>query len=240
MKTAIITLAIGIERYFYLTLPLIANYSKYINSEFICINKPLYSKFPNMKPQYEKLQIKNYLKKFDRILFIDADIIINTKDNFFDLNYSQENKDHIWMFPDPLKITDQSVLNSFLKLEMICGPTKIKQENIIHFNSGVFSITQNHLSLFNEKIFLNFLRVKDPSDFLHDQNVFNYIINKERLNVFALNPIWNYLIITENAKKKTIEEIKRDNPNFIHFAGIKNDNGYNRFDVIQKYLLEII
>jgi len=74
-KLAIVTVCIGdyykqIARY---THPTLKTYAKKINAEFISIenNNPNY-----ITQKYNKFEIYNLLNRFDRLIYVDTDIII--------------------------------------------------------------------------------------------------------------------------------------------------------------------
>lgn len=79
MKTALATLCIGSfwNEMADLTHPLMQSYSKKINSEFIILN---YEQIKEMGVStdvgYEKYQLYNLLKTYERVIFLDTDIII--------------------------------------------------------------------------------------------------------------------------------------------------------------------
>jgi len=77
IKNAIITISIGKENNKILSLsqPFFEMYAKNCNVDFIIINKASINAHNN-HPHYEKFQLLDYLNDYDRILFLDSDIIV--------------------------------------------------------------------------------------------------------------------------------------------------------------------
>ena len=66
------------------TLPTIKQYSKNIGSDYYEINDTN-RRYPNYRPTYEKYQMEYMLDEYDRIVWIDCDVIVNPKSpNIFD------------------------------------------------------------------------------------------------------------------------------------------------------------
>jgi len=82
MKYAIVTITIGDEfvSLSEITHPNIKAYANKIGADFICIDKC------SSTPHWEKFQINNLLNKYDRILYLDTDLIIREDcPNLFDI-----------------------------------------------------------------------------------------------------------------------------------------------------------
>jgi len=74
-----VTLAIGgyYEKMGNITHPLMKKYADKIGVDFLCISNFGVTDITALPPKYEKFQIFDFFDKYDRILFIDTDIIVN-------------------------------------------------------------------------------------------------------------------------------------------------------------------
>ena len=88
MKKLVLTIAIGDEyqQIAKLTHPTLKAYAKRIGADFHSINETRISK---TSPHWEKFQIYDWLKEYDRIIYIDTDIIVrdDTPDLFEEVDY---------------------------------------------------------------------------------------------------------------------------------------------------------
>ena len=85
MKSAIITICIGekYEQLALLTHPTIQAYADKIGAEFIVIKDRIYP--AEVPVGYEKLRLGKYLETYDRIIFLDTDLIVRPDTpNLFD------------------------------------------------------------------------------------------------------------------------------------------------------------
>lgn len=89
-KNLVLTMAIGDfhKEMAALTVPFIGDYASKIGADFDCITSQKISK---STPFWEKFAISDYLDRYDRVLFLDSDILIR-KDcpNLFDFVPAQE------------------------------------------------------------------------------------------------------------------------------------------------------
>ena len=76
-RNAVITLAIGYEPFWVWTHPIMQRYARRINADFIVIDQLQRSVILTQGYKLEKFQLRNYLEKYDRILFLDSDIAIH-------------------------------------------------------------------------------------------------------------------------------------------------------------------
>lgn len=204
--TALVSLSIPshqTNRISNLTEPFRKWYAKKIGAEYIVINRPTINAFTM---HFEKFQMYNMLNHFDRILYMDNDIIIDEEcPNLFELVpfdkfgavyannegefYSEQREDNI--------------------IE-----TQIAQGNVDqkggYYNSGVMIFNKSHQRIFESPH--KMLEIFRPQ--LHDQDLINYRIAKYKTEVFPLDATFN------NFRSRSAPAF--ENAYIKHFAGAKN------------------
>ena len=135
-KYAVVTIAIGdyYQKLAKTTHPLIKNYTIKINADFI-----VWKDSGNWTlPHYRKLDIKDLLHKYDRVLYIDTDILIrDDAPNLFDI----VPEDSVGMLNEA-QFTERS-LGMF---QSFCAEVgyPLKNWNGKYYNSGVMVISRQH------------------------------------------------------------------------------------------------
>jgi hypothetical protein len=143
MKNLILTICLGedYQNMAKLTHPTIKKFAEKINAEFICISE---KKIASTTSHWEKFQIFDLLTVYNRILFIDTDIIIREDcPNLFDI--VPENKLGIF---NEAPFTDRSK-----ELIIDCCKAygkKLPSWNGKYYNSGVMVVSRNHRFLFQK------------------------------------------------------------------------------------------
>jgi hypothetical protein len=168
-KFAIVTVTIG-EKYTKLskiTHPSIKKYAEKIGCDFIVISETRYS-----IPHYSKCEIKKLLDIYDRICYIDTDIIIHPDaHNIFDV--VPENK--LGMFEEtPYFPNMKSVLVSFLNKNNIPLP-----QQICYYNTGVIVASKQHKNLFEDPDVIE--------DNFYEQTYLNSNIVKNNFEICSLD-----------------------------------------------------
>ena len=204
MKKLVFTIAMGkdYKNIAKLTHPTIKKYAKRIEADFLCINN---QKISQTTPHWEKFQIYELLNKYDRILYVDTDIIIRDDcPNLFDI--VPESK--LGMFNES-PWTDRS---KELMID-ICKAYDIKLPNWNgrYYNSGIIVISKRHKYLFKkpEKEIFNF----------YEQSYLNMKIALENVDMHELDYRFNRMTCMD---KVTGEE--RFASHIIHYAGYPNIN----------------
>lgn len=142
MRTAIITIAIG-DAYRYLaelTHPSIKAYAEKIGADFIDIDRRSIS---TDVPHYEKFQIYHLLNKYERVMFIDTDIIIRPDcPSLFD----EVPPEKIGAF------NEGAFMDRSEPMRMIMEATKLKLEKWEghYYNTGVLVVSRRHKFLFKK------------------------------------------------------------------------------------------
>lgn len=201
----VLTIAIGSKyrEISKLTNESIKNYAKKIGADFKCIDRQEISK---TTPHWEKFQISSLLDEYDRILYVDSDIIIrDDAPNLFEIVPNGL----LGMFNEA-KFTDRS---KELMID-ICkkyGET-LRSWDGRYFNSGVMVISQNHRDLFTkptEEIFS-----------FYEQSYLNMVIARDNIDMFELDYRFNRMTCVD---RYTGED--RHASYFIHYAGYPSASG---------------
>lgn len=240
MKTALVTLALGEQskKLFELTKPSIIRYASKISSEFICIDKPIYKEVFNNNIYFERYQIYNLLKDYNRILYIDSDIIISDDcPNIFEIvSESHIGGFIISKYSDFHNFSNQTIKKYFGDFDY--WTTEERDKDIYQsFNAGVMVFSSHHMESFHKnfeiaKKYCN-LKIKNTNGNwldIGDQAFINYVAQKERLKIQDIGYKFNH---TCAVNFKT----NRFNSYIIHYAGeshkLKNTN---KIDKIKKDL----
>lgn len=202
MKNLILTIACGdfYQKMSSLTHPTIKNYASKIGADFLCINKKDISE---TTPHWEKFQIYDLLEEYDRIAYIDTDVIIrrDCPDLFKEV---PENK--LGMFNEA-PFTDRSK-------ELMIDICKEYNEKLPgwdgrYFNSGIMVISDDHKKLFKkpEREIFNY----------YEQSYLNMMIAKLNIDIHELHYRFNRMTCMDSY---TGEE--RHDSYIIHYAGYPN------------------
>lgn len=203
-KYLVLTIAMGHEyqKLSKITHPSIKKYAKKINADFKCIAKQEISK---TTPHWEKFQIYQLLNKYDRIIYIDTDIIIREDcPNLFDI----VPKEMLGMFNEA-PFTERSK-------ELLIDVCKAYNETLPnwngkYYNSGIIVLSRYHKDLFKKpdiEIF-NF----------YEQSYLNMIIALKQVRMYDLEYKYNRMTCMD---VYTGEE--RFASYIIHYAGYPNLN----------------
>lgn len=184
-----------------LTHPTIKAYADKIGADFICISE---KKIAETTPHWEKFQIFDLLVFYNRILFVDTDIIIRDDcPNLFDI--VPENKLGVF---NEAPFTDRSK-------ELLIDCCKEYKETLLnwngeYYNSGVMVISRSHRFLFKkpELEYCNF----------YEQTYLNMRIAKEisqgNLDVFELEYKFNRMCCMDRFLGES-----RSASYIVHYAG---------------------
>ena len=210
-KRLIVTIMLGSDpSYFYVKKSFKA-YAEKVNADFVSITK-VKNNFKSITPKssfekaiLEKLNLGKFLIDYERVLYIDADILITPKAKDIFNKYQDPHK--VYMFNEGLlsnRNKELDLIGSYLN-------KKIKDKN--YFNAGVilFSQKSSFLNDIDEKSLAYFYK---RSNFF-EQTYMNYLCRRDSLDFVSINKSFNRMSFDGGNDKRFLA-------NFIHYAG----NGY--------------
>jgi len=209
-KKAVVTLVFGMEyeAISKLTHPSLKEYAKKIGADFHVINERKLRH--NVPVGYEKLQLRDYLKDYHRILYIDTDIIVRPDT------------------PNLFKFVPEGWMGAFNEgewmtsrlgaLEMACkdlGLSAPKFKNQ-YYNTGVLIFEQRHEDVF----------VEPPKyiDNFYEQSYLNIMFARSLCKMRGLSSSFNRMSFMESLK------ITKDHyleSYIVHYAGALKQLGLN-------------
>lgn len=200
MKYAVISITIG-EKYqkmSEITHPYIKKYADKIGADFIVIDKQKVSK---TTPHWEKFQLLDYLNDYDRILFLDTDVIVKKNcPNLFDLVPEAQ----MGMFNEAPFVARRDIA-----IETCAEAYRMKDFawDGKYYNTGVMVVSRCHRMLFRkpEVEIFNF----------YEQSYLNVMIQRMKIPVFNLPYQYNRMTCMDKISGKDRYE------SFImHYAGV--------------------
>lgn len=180
------------------TFPFIKDYAKRHEATFITFTD---RKYPNVNICYEKFRLERVLDSYDRVLYVDGDVLIRP-----------DAPDIFAVVPrEKFAAMDEAAHLRFWNEESIRGqfePYGWKGPwNGIHFNAGVMLLSKAHRSIFRNKIITN--------QMYWDQPYFNTAVMREKLPFFSLPKEWNFMAYHPY---KVLNDM-REHAWFTHFSG---------------------
>lgn len=213
-KRAIVTFCYGegFKEVSAITYPRIKAYAKKCNADFIEI-EPNQIAFPNM--MWNKHYIYGLFenKKYDRILWLDADILISKHaPNIFDTFRD----DFIGMLNEA-KYFPERIKQKFWYFGALDSSVNLWSIDDFYFNAGVMLVPRKYASLFC-------MPLKFIDSPMHEQDHFNFLINVCGMTVNDIEYKWNHL--------NGIKEPDRQDSYFIHFSNLSPTKD---MELIKKY-----
>lgn len=208
-KKAIVTITIG-EKYWKMashTHPLLKRYAEKCDAEFVVIDHNIMiDRFG--RATYEKLQLHDLLKHYDRIAFIDTDILVAPDS------------------PDVFKLTPEHKVGASTEetYSKSARDKRVTQEVLgdvtwhnVYFNCGMMVLSKAHRELVNPDApgLLLWATGKFRSshvNLLNDQPFFNHRVNKLGLEVEDLGYKFNHTRVITPTHRRFLSH-------FIHYAG---------------------
>jgi lipopolysaccharide biosynthesis glycosyltransferase len=191
-RTALVTIVIGekYERLAEVSHPLLKKYAEKTGSDFI-----VWKDFDGHSlPAYKKLDIYGLLKEYDRVLFIDTDVIIrNDCPNLFEL----VPETYFGAFNEfPFTDRHEAMMS-------MCQDREWLQKKI-YFNSGVFVCSASHRSIFRHGI--------EPNNF-YEQTLLNFRLHALAIPFFDIGYKFNRMTCLD------IFGVDRFDSFIMHYAG---------------------
>jgi hypothetical protein len=208
MSKLVLTIAVG-EKFkviSQLTLPTIEEYALKIGAECIVLNDEHMK--GEQSPHWLKFKIYDYLTKYERILFLDSDLIIRPDTpNLFEL--IPDTKFGIF---DECPYTPR--ITCLEELFQVYGwkppiNEKTKQQEVKYYNTGVMVVSRKHRNIF-----------RPPTDYkplvnnFGEQTFLNYRIQDSGVKVFGLEHLFNRMSCMD-----PITGENRLNSYIVHYAG---------------------
>jgi len=203
MKYAVVTLTIGkqFEKLAEITHPTIRKYADKINAEFIILNGD--SKKYKIN-HYYKLGLRELLDKYDRILFLDTDILVREDaPNIFEV----VQPDELGIFEEGRYTPRVEAMQEFMQM----AGYDLKQWDGKYYNTGVMVLSKEHRYIFNPP--------SQEIDNFKEQTYINLMISYLKPKVHILHHMYNHMSLMQ----PVIGE-ERYNSYFMHYAGADVEN----------------
>uniref|UniRef100_A0A6M3L0H7 Putative glycosyltransferase n=1 Tax=viral metagenome TaxID=1070528 RepID=A0A6M3L0H7_9ZZZZ len=205
-KRLVVTLAIGddAEKMLDVARDSMVGYAKKVDADFLVIDKEIVSgKFVNI----EKFQMRELLDNYDRILYLDVDILVHPDcpDLFLIVPI-----DYVAAVPDSHD-AKWGNLNRFSEIVSSQKALGNVGWNSGYFNSGVLIFSKKHVGLFDDP----HARERFDSQF-RDQSVLNYNLQKHKYKFMPLERVFNGMEIN-GFSSRSVPPNKTD-AHILHFA----------------------
>ena len=184
-------------------------------------------------PTYGQLFNQNFvnlLEKYERVLYIDSDVMVTpSAKNIFE-QYPDINKFYAYHENDYDPIMDRDYCINPLLGDCPNWPLG-KNGKLQYFNAGVFLVSSPQKFAFN-----NYRNVPNLPSILNfgDQTYMNYIISKNNIIFESLDYSFNRM----NLGKRD-DSGERFNADFIHYAGIDTYGDGNKLKTIKSDYLKL-
>ncbi|MEA5565344.1 glycosyltransferase [Anabaena sp. UHCC 0399] len=184
---AVVTLCIGKEYSLgELTHPLLAAYAKKVDADFIVIDS---EKLNLGYLHYEKYQIYDLLERYERIIYLDTDVIVTPEcPNLFEI--VPEEKFGAFLVSNHTYFHDGSIKDIQNELG------NINWERT-YFNSGVMVVSQAHRQVFS--VDNNLLAWAKTKRAFIEQTILNYTIQKLGIEIHDIDYKFNHTTHTKNS-----------------------------------------
>ncbi|WP_076413177.1 glycosyltransferase [Shewanella sp. UCD-KL12] len=212
MKKAIFTLAIGDNPMYRAAVDSFKEYGKKIGADVI-VSDQLHYKININNPKFdaspawsEKLYIQELLKEYDRVLYLDADIIVTPEAR--DIFELYPDLDTVYMFNEGLH-RDRS--QQAEQINNVLGEVNWPKENdqVIYYNSGMFLVSKE-TGLFDNANIEEMQAICNEVKF-YDQTYINYLIRRDNINSVGVEANFNRMQLLSHENYQTAD--------FIHYSG---------------------
>jgi lipopolysaccharide biosynthesis glycosyltransferase len=202
------------------TMLAMEEYSKKCDVDFFVLKNPMIN-YKNF--YFEKFFFTYLLNKYDRVLYLDADVLITPDaENVFQ-KYPNEETFYAFNETDNNETMDRDPYVEPLLGDVPYWPLD-KNNKKTYFNAGVFLVSKP-----NKKIFDSFKDIPNIPGILSfgDQTYLNYLVFKNKIPFESLDYSFNRMHLGNKDPKN-----ERYSSNFIHYAGpdVYGDN--NKFETI--------
>jgi lipopolysaccharide biosynthesis glycosyltransferase len=207
-KQLVLTVSIGPHNNLIENFIAMESYAKKCNADFFRLQFPVIN-FHSL--YFEKFVFIDFLERYDRVLYLDADVLITPiAENIFE-KYPDSNKFYAYNETDYNQDMDRDFCVTPLLED--CPEWPIDDKNKYrYFNSGVMLISKEHLPVL--KNFRNVPNVPGVINIFPDQTYLNYLISKSNTPFGYMDYSFNRMHLG-----KKDENYERYKSNFIHYAG---------------------
>lgn len=223
MKTAVTSICFGAgnRQMRNLTFPAMLDYADRIGADFVNITAGYGQRFLG-NIYYEKLQIIDLLDQYDRVIYIDTDIIIAPDcPNLASI----VPVDHIGVAVASRYSDFHNQANN--EIQKTLGEIEWRREQrdpriFQSFNAGMMVLSSQYRDALRQampaaEIWCRYQGPLDPRTLLNDQTVLNYTVQKYRIPILDLGYRFNHT----NARGSTSD---RFSSHIIHYAGTSHRN----------------
>ena len=214
---------IGINGYDKLpTINAMQKYANFCDADFFILKNPTinYANF-----YFEKFFFINLLEKYERVLYLDADVLITpSAKNIFEL-YNDLDTFYAYNETDNTETMDRDPYVSPILPYVPYWPIDEKSKRT-YFNAGIFLVS-NKL----KEHFVDYKNIPPIQNILSfgDQTYLNYLVFKNNINFVSLDYSFNRMHL--GMKDESNERYKS---NFIHYAGPDVYGNGNKTETIIK------
>ena len=219
-KLALVTIVVGdsARRMAASTNPLMKRYADRAGADFVVIDRPRFGAL-----YYEKFQLYDLFPTYDRILYVDNDVLISpdSPDLFREVNEAEfaAASEETW--------SKSGVCKSAIFNEL--GEVAWRYP---YFNAGVMLASRAHRAVFDPEYPLLSQWANDRVRSMYpfqgdDQTYFNYRVNQLNLEMKDLTYVFNHTRSIQNTKT-------RFRSWFIHYAGPSGHRYGERIEQIEK------
>lgn len=211
MKNAVVTASVGeaFSEMGRITQPLMEVYANRCGAKFVVISEPVLGARQSLPGRYEKFQIHELLNNFERILFLDNDIlVVPDAPNLF-----EQVPEHLFS-----AVSETAFSRASLDIELTQKVLGSVPWRVPYFNTGVMLIGQSHKALFDPKR----SELTAWNDFSsadtryhpagEDQAYLNYLVNADQIEFLDLGYQFNHTRVRTDTEQ-------RFRSHFIHYAG---------------------
>jgi lipopolysaccharide biosynthesis glycosyltransferase len=217
MKIAIFSIMIGDDPTYQYARRAMEQYANKVNAKLIILTRNEYSLDEDGKKNLyspaqmawaQKLYLKQLLEEYDRVLYLDGDILITPHaPNIF---VECPRLDVAYMLPEGLYVDRSKPVQQILSIFPLEKPWPKKQHKYLYYNAGVMLLSQK-ANPFKYATLSDLIKIYDSVDF-YEQTYFNYLYVKHNITVEPLIPEYNrFDLFGDNEERLRAY--------FIHYAG---------------------
>jgi lipopolysaccharide biosynthesis glycosyltransferase len=214
MKKAIYTIMIGNDPTYRYARRAFAAYADRVDAELIVRSKPYYPRPDGLtynmsrSAKIQKLFMRELLAEYDRVLYLDADILITP--HAPDVFEAYADPEVVYMFDEGDYADRKLEIDAVSELLGLEGGWPWRDGRNVYYNSGVILCSRG-CPLF-ELFRMDEIAKIDAALRLLDQTYINYLVNRHGIQASSLDPRFNRMEIFG-------DEERRLDGYFVHYAG---------------------